>query len=1267
MQSNDPRSPAHPEPPRQRLTSLWTLLGIAIAVGVTLVLIFPGRGLLTTTALIEQRATPGQQLRTQEQQQQQPPADPVVAQLESQAKSEPQNTAVRFKLAQRHTELNKITDARAALESLYNSPDPAVRQRARLQDFKLQMKQMYAFPAGSKEREREAERLRQELVAMSQYEWDSAGLLDLAGVAGELQARKLRSDLYLRVVRSDSNAGRGGIDDVAAKALADGEYRIAADMYFTAKSRATNPADQRYYLQQAVKAYQAGNMVREGLVAAESNLGALSTDDQTLHFMIRLARAANDMPRAQVYAKRLLRMSEQGTIRRWLVAALSFAIPSAAAAERDEAPRPKVPQGMRPYDAEDYALAYDVFLGNRNLQDAYRVARAAVDQVPNDMRWRERLAQVTEWSGKSGEAVEQWLFIARRTGSPNAWAAVLRIAPGSLNDEAVLEAMRYQAGKGTLSDQQLNAIAAVYERVGRPKEGVEFLEQEYARRPRPALLESIARLHEATGNVDGAIAAQRRLLAQSPPTTDRVTTLASLLIARGEFKEAYDLLQKYRTQAPADDVEYLRLMGDLALRMRDDTAAQVAYERLVTHPKANVDDFTRLVQLLAPRQPEAAARLAEAAHQRFNAPHLLLTALGIHSQRRDFGAMRRILAGMSPETERELVANPGFLLIRADYRAATGSPQLALADYRESLRLDPNNRFARMNLMYFLIDRRELALLRREMPAALRFAETDPEFQGVIASAWLSLDEPARAVPYFAEVVKRNPDDYLWLLNYADALERNLQSGEAWRVRRHAWVKLRQAIDKKERPPLELLRAQARMAAEFMPGDEGLAVIRNLLRQDAPLDATSLDPNRQVIDAATRELVLAWTVSTEQHIAAKVWLWTQYARGLAAPKWAEVVVALAHQDLETMQRALDQYADAIPRYDRHQAARSTQQYRLAQDIAFTELERYPTDDEMHLRLTQSTFDMVSHSQAGYTSFRRGTIGGHEWTGEMAVWLSPRLRLSFDVSDIHQGLINTAALGFVPPSDRLYGVTALWRHAIGETRFTLFHREALADHNGARVVHTYPLGTRVGSTLGLAYNERTLETSGLAAGGVRDQATIGLQYTLSKREYILGQLYGNRYYTVTDRTEIGSSYGLTWEAGHRFRTEYPDWHIRAAGSFNHFSRNGTGDAGTAVLTPTGTVPTASFFLPPSFSNVGLYTGFGTYYQNNYTRALRPFVDVGVVHNTVTGNGYSALAGISGSLIGGDRVTLYASTGRGGSGTGDVVREIGMRYMYLFDNF
>src|SRR5690606_36841627 len=123
---------------------------------------------------------------------------------------------------------------------------------------------------------------------------------------------------------------------------------------------------------------------------------------------------------------------------------------------------------------------------------------------------------------------------------------------------------------------------------------------------------------------------------------------------------------------------------------------------------------------------------------------------------------------MSPETENELSGNAGVLLIRADYRAATGSPELARADYREALRIDPENRYARIAYIYFLVDRRDLPELRRELPEAVARAKQDPEFQGVVGSAYLTLDDTARAVQYFAGAVKHKSNVYLWLLNYAD-------------------------------------------------------------------------------------------------------------------------------------------------------------------------------------------------------------------------------------------------------------------------------------------------------------------------------------------------------------------------------------------------------------------------------------------------------------------------------------------------------------------
>ncbi len=666
MALNASRSPAHPEPPRQRLTSPWTLLGVAAVVGVTLVLIFPGRGLLTQKT-VERHAD---QVST--------------SYLNTLAKQEPQTPELRFTLAEKEAELGKIAEARAALEPLYNSPDPGIRQRARVTDFKLQMQQMYAFQPGSGDRQRANEKLRQELVAMSQYEWDEAGLLDLAKLAEQVGDRKLRAEIYLRIAKNDPRDARKWLDQSTAITLADGGYRAAAETYFSAMDSAPSREDKRYYFMEGVKAYQAGNMIREALAAADRHIDGLADEDEILRFMIRLARMANDMPRAQAYAKKLMRMSESGGSLRWLNALATLVIPSAVAADAEPRSPARIMAGMRPYNAQDYQLAYEVFLANRSLDDAYRVAAAAVLQNPGDMAWRERLAQIAEWSNRPSEALEQWLYIARRSGSGVAWQAVLRIAPGLFEDEALLEAMRYQATKGTLTDDQWRAVVDAYERVGRPREAVAMLQREYERKPRPVFLELQATLYDRMGDLDGAIAANRRVIETSGATTPRIANLVTLLLARGDNKEAYALLESHRSKVSAEDAEYWRLLADLALQLQEDVTAERALDVLVKSDKAQPDDFNRLIALLQPRQPEAAARLAELAYERFKTTDYLVAALGIYSERRDFIAMRRVFGKMTPEVEADLARSPDFLMLRAEYRNATGHPDLARADYREA-------------------------------------------------------------------------------------------------------------------------------------------------------------------------------------------------------------------------------------------------------------------------------------------------------------------------------------------------------------------------------------------------------------------------------------------------------------------------------------------------------------------------------------------------------------------------------------------------------
>ena len=225
-----------------------------------------------------------------------------------------------------------------------------------------------------------------------------------------------------------------------------------------ARKRTPDHDRQRDLYLRGVATLQSGNLLREALTAADAQIGDLADDEQTLKRLARLALAANDPARAQAYMKRLLHMSatpasnvlaahaERSAPGMPLLGAFLSLFVGEARAQASPvaatAPAKAAAVTLRPYDEEIYTLAFDVFLANGNVADAWRVAEAAVAQRPNDMAWREKLAKSSEWSGKPDIALTHWVFMARKTASQDAFRAILRLAPGLRDDDRLFDRAR---------------------------------------------------------------------------------------------------------------------------------------------------------------------------------------------------------------------------------------------------------------------------------------------------------------------------------------------------------------------------------------------------------------------------------------------------------------------------------------------------------------------------------------------------------------------------------------------------------------------------------------------------------------------------------------------------------------------------------------------------------------------------------------------------------------------------------------------------------
>lgn len=1240
--------------PRPRLVSGWVLIGFALVALAVLAALFPRTSTLQQNLVDEAIGDRGDE-------------QAAMAYMENLLRRDPANDTLRIWLAEKETEAGNYRKADSLLAPLVGKitgPDQLRVRRLRLTIARLAT---YAEAPDSTARAAHEQAWRALLeAAMRQSGWTPADLGDLGQQALALHDTALAARFYGRIATDPQALPPQQYVPFARLALAAGDYRTAAALYFRAQTAAATLDLQREYFLAAVETLQSGNLLQDALAAADRHIGPLAADAQTLRFLIHLAQSANQPERAAQYAKRLLHMSSAAA---WQSVAMRIAdllIPAAHAAET--ATPPSSDATLKPYNEADYRQAYDAFLAGGDIASALRVAQAAVAQRPHDLAWRKRLAQVAEWSSKPQLALEQWLAIARARGSDDAWQAVLRLAPGVLDDAAQLDAWTHIARQRELTPDQWRAIAHLYEALGRPDDGIAFFERRYRTGRDPLMLEIAAQLMVRAGHDERAIAACRELLHTRAASGAVAVELATLLVQHGDFTGAYTTLDRHKALAQPNDKRYWEQLGDLAWRLQRDAAAREAYGAALRSDPGNRDAVERFVKLTRAEHPDQAAQIAAAGWRKSGVATLLVDALDIYWQQRDLPAMRRLFAQAQPQLQSGKLDLPYFYVLRAGFHEASGERQQALADYRHALAVDPGATQARLGLLWLLIDSRDAAALKPLLSQYAAEASNDRTFWDAYAAAWLVLGDAHRAAALYARDADRHRNDYLWLMSYADALEQSGREGAAWQARRHAWALVHRPARGQPLPhaPRARMEAAARLAIRFAPGDEQLAIVRRVLSSDAAPSAQHVAAGSNgsaANDATVKELVLSWALSTGQSEAARAWAWRNYGRRLAAPAWAAATMALADNDLDQAQRLLERRGRELDAAQAADLAQATGRTALAQSLVFSAMQRHPDDDAIHEQGETLLLQDVDGFALGDTFFDRDVLSGQERRASADLWLTPSLRLTPQVTDIRQKSTDAAQLVNVPGADRQVGLDLRLRRATGYWEAGVFHRDALASFQGWRATAATRWREGFTTTIGAGYNVRALESTPLAVGGMKRQLSAAAQYEFSRREYVNAEVAAARYYTQ-DGDSLGSGCGIEWELGYRVRTAYPDLTLKLAGEHWRFSKGGTVDGRAATLVPAGTAADAAFFMPDDYNLYGAYAAWGETYRDRYGHAIRPFGQVGLTHNTLSGTGYNLVLGAGGSLLGRDHLALVFSQVRGGNGVNERVREIGVQYRYFF---
>jgi hypothetical protein len=1245
-------------PDRERLMPPWLALALGAITAIALALTFRYEG-------VEQRV-----LRDA------PNPDALhIAYMSAWLAAHPSEHGLRLRLARDLTRIGRFDDAHgwlAPLQTQLDALEPALAERVALQGLDTDIAALFALaPADTRRAERLAI-VHARLERMTQRAWSAAAEAQLAEQAASVGAVFPAAHWYARALERHGAQPASWWMQAGRNMLALRDAALAARLYLRARAASRTLEAERNAFIAALQALRGANRIDEALVLAEAQLGRLIGDTATLEYLTRLALAAGRPDVAQRYATLMLKLSLlHDDAAAWrvrsdaplppalqrLLAALEELLPPSLVrvqAEADDERRPRLP-----FDDARYRLSFEVFLANGNLRDAIAVARAAVRHAPRSLEWRRRLAQAADFNGDAPLALEQWHAIAQQTGDDAAWTQVEKRAPAVFDYRRWLDAVERRLQKNPDDPVLLSRMVELHELLGEPERAIAAVPQ-YAHGPRrAAVLRELADLAARAGNIQVQRETLLTLNREFGPNPEYATALAGIELARDDRAAAFAALKSAERTAGPADVAYWEAYADLALSAGDRAAALRALLLLIDGGRASTNVLLDAASLLEQDAPARAAELVLRAHQL--APSVLLAnrLLAQYGRSGDRAAAAAFLAQLTPAQRAAYEQNTGFLQQRALLWLARDEPARAVADMTAARRLAPANADLTALLLWSLVAARDAPALRALLADSAPRAADAQELWGPVGAAWLALNEPARALPWLERQVKARPVDALWWLNLADATELTGDADRGWRLRHHAWRLLRRQPPASAEQQHELRARLASLAPVFEPGDAARARLRALLR-----DRT---------DAATRDAVLSILLATERSDAARAWLLARYARAQARPAWAELSVALAHDDHARLDELLDSAADWLPLADRAEAAQRTGRFALAQTLAFDGLAAQPASDSLHARLAASALPHADFIGASAQRFAQRPLRETAFGAEAQQSVTPRVRVTAAQRTVTRAGTDEALLVANLPTEHatVLGFDALVGNA-AHVRVQTEHRDALRAGTGVLLEVEFDPVRDVRLTASAAQRATATDSAYLRAAGTRDAVSLAAQVQLSTREFATAEAAAYRY--RSDGARIGSARLVRLEAGHRLRLAYPDLTVRASLTDLRTSAEPGVAATLAALLPDALRPTATnaTFLPADATRLALAAVAGDSAPATPQRTWRPFGSVALVATHTRDGGplaarnglsYEWSLGVAGSALGTDQLLLTIDGGSSTGANANRYTQAGIRYRWL----
>ena len=276
--------------PRLKLAENWQLAVIAFIMLGLFVVIFPRK------AIVEKLYT------------QSSLDELTLSYIENLQRTEPDNVDLAILLGRLRHDRLEVAATESLLLPVIANGDAKQRLEARRLLLDIYQRELSGHPSDAA-----AAHLKSSIIALleaarrEEVPSDKAG--ELAFSAFRVEQPALGLDFLKRVATNNARGNEVATHVLVAnarEALGLGHHALAAEYFLLAREQVGDRATARNLYKQGIGALMAASLFPQAMQAAESKLGDLADDPDTLRYLMRTALAAGDPRRAALYARRLM-------------------------------------------------------------------------------------------------------------------------------------------------------------------------------------------------------------------------------------------------------------------------------------------------------------------------------------------------------------------------------------------------------------------------------------------------------------------------------------------------------------------------------------------------------------------------------------------------------------------------------------------------------------------------------------------------------------------------------------------------------------------------------------------------------------------------------------------------------------------------------------------------------------------------------------------------------------------------------------------------